>query len=114
METSVVSILLVVLSSVIGAFGGFVFKQSTKNLKFSFDGLIRNWRLVLGFFLFGIASITYIIALKGGDLNVLYPISSLTYVWSAFIARKHLEENINLFKVIGIFLIVLGSVVIVS
>lgn len=114
MQASYLALSLVVLSSVIGAFGGFFFNKAAKKLEFNFHSLIRNYLLILGFFLFGLAAIIYIIALKHGDLNVLYPVSALTYIWSSFLAWRFLGEKINIYKASGIVLIILGAVLIVN
>ncbi len=114
MSTSLISIILVIVSSVIGAVGGFMFKQSTKNLKFKIIALMKNKELIFGFILFALAAIIYIIALTGGELNVLYPISALTYIWSTIMAKYYLKEKINTLKWSGIVLIIIGSIFIVN
>lgn len=111
--TSIIAISLVVLSSIIGATGGFIFKRASEHFSFSIEGIIKNYKLLLGFILFALASIIYIVALTKGDLNVLYPISSLTYIWSTLMAKAYLNEKINAYKWTGIALIVLGAVLIV-
>ena len=114
MAASMLSIGFVVLSSIIGAFGGFIFKKASAKIEFNFYKLIENYGLYFGLFLYALAAMIYIIALKGGSLNTLYPISSITYVWSTLIAKKKLGEEINKFKWAGIVLIILGSVFIVN
>ena len=113
MQISLIAIILVVISSIIGAVGGFVFNRVSQNLTFKLSRLLRNYKLVLGFFLFGLSAIIYIIALKKGDLNIIYPLSSLTYVWSTLLAKKYLNESINIHKWSGILLIILGTILIV-
>jgi len=113
METSIFSILLVILSSILGAIGGFFFKQASAKITFKISSLIKNTRLILGFFFFGIAALVYLIAIKDGELNVLYPISALSYVWSLFIGKKILNEDINIYKKAGITLILIGVIIIV-
>jgi uncharacterized membrane protein len=108
------SIILVILSTFISATGSLVFNISSKKLRFNFKHILKNHNLFLGFLLFGFSALIYITALKGGDLNVLYPITSLTYVWSTLLAKKFLKERINLYKWLGILLIILGSIFIVQ
>ncbi|MBU0907383.1 MAG: EamA family transporter [Nanoarchaeota archaeon] len=114
METSLLAIGLVVVSSITGAIGGFLFKLASKNLSFNIPKLIKNLPLISGFVLFGLSALVYIFALRHGSLNTLYPLSSLTYIWSTIMAKKFLKEKINLYKWMGILLIVLGSALIVS
>ncbi len=113
MNTSIESILLVVFSSVIGAFGGFLFNKASKKLSFSLE-IIRNYSLIGGLILFAAAAVVYIFALTRGELNVLYPISALTYVWSSILAKAYLSEEINSYKWCGISLIILGAIFIVN
>jgi len=50
----------------------------------------------------------FIPALKGGDLSILYPFVSVTYVWVALLSVRFLGEKMNKFKWIGIAMIILG------
>jgi len=114
METSSIAIFLVMISSFTGAVGGSIFKIASKNLSLNLSKLVKNYTLILGFFLYGLSALIYIFALTKGELNTLYPLSSLTYIWSTLIAQKCLNEKINLYKWAGIILIVLGSIFVVS
>lgn len=114
MPTSTFSIILVIMASVIGATGGYFFKIASGKITLSISSLIKNFKLYLGFFFFGIAALLGIIALRYGELNVLYPISSLSYVWSLFFGKKFFNEKINLYKQAGVALIILGVIVIVQ
>jgi len=114
MATSIISIIMVIFCSIVGATGSFFFKQASEKLSFKFISLITNFKLFLGFFFFGISALVYLIALRNGDLTVLYPISSLSYVWTLFIGKKLLNEKINFYKQAGIVLILAGVIIIVS
>lgn len=114
MNTSLFAIAMVVLSSIIGAFGGFLFKKASSRLSFNIRSLLTNYALAGGVILYALGALTYLIALRHGELNILYPISSLTYIWSLIIARYALNEKINVYKVTGITLIIIGAFIIVS
>lgn len=114
METSILAIILVIISSVTGAVGGFLFKIASGKLSRNPLKLIKNGFLIFGFGFFGLSALIYILALSQGELNTLYPLSSLTYIWSTIMASYFLKEKIDLFKATGIILIVLGSAFIVS
>jgi len=114
MTTSIEAIFLVVISSLTGAFGGFLFKRASSDIIFSISKLIKNYKLIIGFFLFALSAVIYIVALTQGELNVLYPISALTYVWSSLIARRYLNEEINFYKWVGITLIIFAAILIVQ
>ena len=114
MATTNLAIGLVILSSILGAIGGFVFKLSSNSLKLQLKSLVKNYNLLLGFLFFALAALVYIYSLTQGELSVLYPISSLTYMWSIIIANFYLKEEINKFKIVGIIFILLGTVLIVN
>ena len=103
---------IVVTATVIGAFGSLLLKTGSSRVNLNPFDQIKNWRLILGIFLYGISAIMFIVALKRGDLSVLYPITSLSYVWIAFLSNKFLGEKINSFKIIGTILIVMGVILI--
>lgn len=111
---NLLAVSLVVVSSIIGAFGGFIFKLASEKLRLNVFSILKNYKLILGFVLFGLSSAIYISALKMEALNILYPISSLTYIWSSIIAWKFLDEKLNMYKWTGIILIILGAILIVG
>jgi drug/metabolite transporter (DMT)-like permease len=49
-----------------------------------------------------------ILALRHGELSVLYPIISLSYVWVAIAAVLVFHESMNAIKVVGIATIIFG------
>ena len=58
--------------------------------------------------LYIIAIFIFVFALKGGELTVLYPLSSLGYIWASLSSVKFLGERMSAFKWTGIFLIIIG------
>jgi uncharacterized membrane protein len=51
----------------------------------------------------------WLIVLSSMDLSMVYPLVSIGYVFTAMLATVFLDEQINLSRGIGIFLIVVGS-----
>ena len=58
--------------------------------------------------MYGISTILFIPALKGGELSVLYPFVALAYIWVSLLSVKFLGEKMNKVKWLGIALIILG------
>jgi len=112
MPASSFSIFLAFLSSIVAALGGFIFKLASSKLKIK--TFYKNYNLYIGGILFFLAAFIYIIALKSGELNILYPITAFTYVWSTVLAKKYLKEKINPWKISGILLIIFGTAIIVN
>ena len=108
MNTPLSSVLLVLFATFIGAFGALFLKYGantmTRQRKLSF----LNLRLLFGLFLYGLSSIFFLIALKNGELSVLYPLTSLSYIWISLLSIKMLHEKMNLYKWLGIAAILVG------
>jgi drug/metabolite transporter (DMT)-like permease len=102
------SIVVVIISSVFGAYAAVLMKLGAERLKFNLKSVLRNKYLIGGVFIYGAGTIVYIIALRGAPLSILYPLCSTTYIWIAFISQKLLGERMNRAKWIGILLILVG------
>jgi uncharacterized membrane protein len=108
MSTEPWAFILVIIAAILGGFGGLYFKLGADKLKFNIKDLIKNWRLMLGVLFYGTSTIFFIASLKGGDVTVIYPFASLTYVCVVLLSIKLLKEKMNLYKWIGIISIIAG------
>ena len=68
--------------------------------------------LICGFLIYIVGAISLIIAYRYGELSVLQPINSISYVFVAFLAVFVLQEKITLINYAGMLLIISGVVVI--
>lgn len=102
---------LVLAGTFCGAIGSLLLKRGAhgSSLKQSLFSKI----LWFGLFFYGFGALIQIVAYKGGDLIIIYPMSSLAYIWSLLLAAKFLKERIYLVKIIGIILIMSGVVCLV-
>lgn len=108
MATELWSIGLVILATLIGAFGPILLKKASAKKLSSIHSLMKNYHLFGGVFLYAIGTILFIPALKGGDLSVLYPFVALNYIWVSLLSVKFLGEKMNLMKWMGIACIIAG------
>ena len=108
MATQLWAIGLVILATLVGAFGPIFLKKASSNKLSSIKSLLANYNLFIGVFLYGLSTILFIPALKGGDLSVLYPFVALVYIWVSLLSVKFLGEKMNKYKWIGIALIIVG------
>ena len=108
MVTQFWAIGLVISATVIGAFGPILLKKASAEKLSEISSLVRNYNLLGGIALYGIATIMFIPALKGGELSVLYPFVALVYIWVSLLSVKFLGEKMNNFKWLGIILIIVG------
>jgi undecaprenyl phosphate-alpha-L-ara4N flippase subunit ArnE len=79
------------------------------------------WKLMPGydlFYIFGgfivyfIGAMSMILAYRYGELSLLQPINSMSYVFAAIIAFFILHEELPLINIMGILLIISGVIVI--
>jgi len=68
--------------------------------------------LIGGFAIYISGAISMIFAYRFGELSVLQPINSMSYVFAAFLAVFILNEKIPTISIVGIILIVSGVIVI--
>lgn len=108
-KTPISSILLVLAASLIGSFGAVFLKMGAMHLKRGFR-YILNWQLGLGIALFIGSSIPFLMGLRHGELSVLYPMVSLSYVCALFWSRLFFNEAITRAKVGALMLILAGIV----
>src|SRR3989338_11045786 len=98
MATQLWAIGLVVLATFVGAFGPIVLKKASARKLSNIKSLLVNYHLFIGILLYGLSTILFIPALKGGDLSVLYPFVELVYIWVSFLSIKFLGEKMNKYK----------------
>jgi uncharacterized membrane protein len=112
MKTQLWAITLVVLATFGGSWGALLLKMSVDEIHLSLRNILRSRRIILSVTLYVLSSLPFIWALRGGELSVLCPMGSLSYVWITGISHIFLKEQIGLLKIIGVSLIVIGVVVI--
>ena len=108
--SSLIAVVLVIAGTVIGSFGAIFLKKGSTSLTLQPKELAKNRQLLLGLFLYGLSTIPFIIALKYGQVSILYPITSLTNIWVCLLSPLMLGENMNLTKWAGIALIINGVI----
>lgn len=102
-----IGFLLVFVASLLGAFGALYLKRASSNFRVSLSQ-VKNKSLIVGLFYYGFSTLIFLTALKFGELSIIYPLVSLTYVWVVLLSHFKLQESLNKFKVLGVLLIVLG------
>jgi len=71
-------------------------------------GLLSNGPLVFGYTLHAANAMLLILALREGQLSVLYPIYALSYVWVNLLSMYFFAERLNIWKSLGIALVIAG------
>ncbi len=84
------------------------------DLHFYFEQVARiftNVPLFIGYALYGISTLLLVLALRKAQLSILYPIISLTYVWVTILSLVIFHESMNVFKMIGLIVVITGVAV---
>ena len=105
------SILLVFTCTILGAAAQLLIKTGMSHFSPHLLALATNLPLIAGYTLYGINTLMMVLALKNGEMSMLYPIIALTYVWTTLASYTVLGEPSNVYKNLGIVTIVLGVAV---
>jgi len=108
MQTQLWAIGLVLLACLIGSFGPIMLKKASGK-SFKIKNIITNYYLIGGFLFYGLGTILFIPALKGGELSILYPLVATTYIWVSLWSIKFLKEKMNKQKWMGVFVFFLSA-----
>ena len=71
-----------------------------------------NWPIVVGIGLYAIGSAVMILAFKGGEVSVLYPVLATSYIWVALLAYFWFGEAVHILRWAGILVIIIGITVV--
>lgn len=99
---------LVLFCALLGALGQLLFKLGSASVSASILSWLANGKVLLGMALYGISAVLFIVALKYGNLSVLYPLIATSFIWVTLLATKLLGEPFSLINWLGIALIVGG------
>ena len=106
MTTELWAISLVIITGIFGGLAPIFLKKGVDI--FDFVNLKAYRNIAIGITIYILGSVIFIIALKGGELSVLYPLVGLSYIWTYFYSIIFLKEKITFSKWLGIILVVLG------
>ncbi len=110
MKTPIASMVLVLCASFVGSIGAGFLKAGAAKLHGGMRYLLLNVNLILGVAFFLASSVLYVLGVKRGELSVLYPLVSLSYIWALLWSRIFFREAFTRKKALGLCLILLGIV----
>lgn len=110
------SFLLVFLCTVVGAAAQILIKEGATTVAHpgfiaAIVAMFTNRPLFIGYCLYGMNMVLMVLALRDGELSLLYPIIALTYIWVTLLSIIIFHEPMHTFKGIGIALVVIGVAV---
>ena len=101
MATKLWAIGLVLLCTLLTSTAQIVYKHGVRPF--------NVYLILLGLFIYGVAAVILLKALKAGELSVLYPVIATSYIWVSIFSPVFFEsDSMNTMKWAGIALIVIG------
>ena len=70
--------------------------------------IFTHFPLFLGYAFYGISTILLVLALRHGELSILYPVIALTFVWVTILSIVIFHDSVNPLKFLGIAIIISG------
>jgi len=110
-------LLMVVCCTIIGAAAQILIKMGTASLGEhpslveTAVGIFTTRLLFEGYALYGLSTVLLVLALRHGELSLLYPVFTLTYVWVTVLSIIIFHDSMNAFKLAGISTIIAGVAV---
>lgn len=108
MNKKTYAVSLVIITTFLTSAAQILYKKGADSLSFDISNLFLNYYIFLGLLLYAIGSFLMIMALKEGEVSVLYPIVATSYIWVSILSSIYLSESMNLLKWLGIVFIVMG------
>jgi len=71
-------------------------------------GILTHPALFSGYALLGASTVLFVLALRHGDLSLLYPVLTLGYVWVTILSVVVFQDSMNVFKIAGVAVIISG------
>ena len=109
LNTPPLSLLLVLLASVLGAIGPFLFERASHvALSGIVSVLLNRWSLA-GMACYVAVMVLFTSAFRlGGTVKVLYPIYASTFIWAALMAMVFQNQPIRVSHGVGMVLLMAG------
>ncbi len=74
--------------------------------------IASNGHLWVGIFLMAVFFVLYSIALSWADLSYVLPLTAISYLTGAFLAKYYLHEDVTLVRWIGATVITIGVIIV--
>lgn len=110
MATKLWAIILIFFTTFLTSSAQILYKLGTPSLEFDIISILKNYYLISGLLLYAIGAILMIISFRGGEVSVLYPIIATSYIWVSLLSIYFLGETMNIYKWIGVFIIMAGII----
>lgn len=103
-------ILSVLIMTLFNSIGAYFFKFTMNKIEvFSLKKTFTNVFLYTGILFYILGAVFNFLLLKKYDYSVVYPLTSISTVWTLLISVFFLHENINIYKITAVILIIIGA-----
>lgn len=106
-------ILSVLVMTLFGSLGALFLKRGSAKVS-EFKSLVTTPQIWLGGLFYLAGALLNIYLLRGYSYSIVYPLTSLTYVWSLILSALLLHEKVTVQKLFGIAAICLGAFLLVQ
>ena len=107
------AIAIVILCTVFTSVGASAIKKGVDLFGgMTVQGILSAYPVIIGLLFYFMGFISLTIAFRHGELSLLFPFVSLSFVWVAIISYLFLEEALGITEIIGVAAIVSGVVLI--
>ncbi len=99
--------ILMIACTLFTSLGQLLWKAGSLRIDLSAPLTVLNLPFLLGFVSYGMGAVLMIIALKTGELSMLYPLVASSYVWVSIVSPYFFpSDSMNVLKWIGVVLII--------
>ena len=106
-------ILSVLVMTLFGSLGALFLKRGSAKVS-DLKSLVTTPQIWLGGLFYLAGALLNIYLLRGYSYSIVYPLTSLTYVWSLILSALLLHEKVTVQKLFGIAAICLGAFLLVQ
>ena len=111
-----VGVALALVSALLGLLGQLAWRSAVPRGAdldlVSLAKLLLDWRVLLGFLLYGLSTLAWLTALGHDEISRLYPLISINYALVLLAGHLIFGETITAAKIFGVALIIAGVVVV--
>ncbi|MFH1849645.1 MAG: hypothetical protein ABH879_05650 [archaeon] len=108
MGTKLWAVAIVFFCTVLTSAAQVCYKLGVERLQLTPAGILSNYFILGGIVIYLVSAALLILALKGGELTVLYPVISTGYIWVSLLSVYLFGELMNPWKWAGVGLVIIG------
>ncbi len=102
------TVLMVAGATLLSAGAQILMKIGMNHFVLNLAAILTNVPLIAGYVLYGLFTVLMVLALREGELSLIYPIISLSYVWVTALSYFIFHDTLSPLKLIGIAGIMAG------